>query len=129
MKRMLSMLVAIALGSAALAACGATTPPSTTSAPALGSISGTFTLDAGLSHPRPIHGTVSFTREHKTATVRVHVGVSGRFRVHLPPGEWLVSGRSPMFSINDHDPPCGSSKPFVVTADRTTSVQVLCVGK
>jgi hypothetical protein len=93
----------------------------------LGTVSGTFTLDAGLSYPRPIYGTVSFSRQHKTG-VRVTVGDTGRFRVHLLPGEWFVSGRSPMFSINDHDPQCGSI-PITVTANETTSIQVQCVGK
>jgi hypothetical protein len=127
MKRILSMLLALSLGAVVLAACGSS--PSATSSRPLGTVSGTFTLDAGLSLPQPIDGTVSFQRQHKTGTVSVKVGNSGRFTVDLTPGEWLVSGRSPKFDINNHDPECPSAKPIKVTAHKKTSVQVQCVGK
>jgi hypothetical protein len=129
MKRMLSMLLAIALGSAALAACGVTSPPSTTSPPTLGTVSGTFTLVAGLSVPLLIDGTVSFTRQHKIGSVKVTVGDTGKFTVRLPPGKWFVSGRSPKFNINNHQAACGPIRPITVAADKTTSVQVQCNGK
>ena len=125
---MLSMLLAIALGSAALAACGVTSPPSTTSLPTLGRVSGTFTMVVGIEiTPLLIDGTVSFTRQHKIGSVKVTVGDTGKFTVHLPPGKWFVSGRSPKFNNNQAE--CGPSKPFTVAADKTISVQVQCTGK
>src|SRR5580692_9661828 len=127
MKQILSILLAFSLGAIVLAACGSS--PSSTSSPPLGTVSGTFTLDAGLSIPQPINGTVSFQRRRKTGTVNVKVGNSGRFTVDLAPGEWLVSGRSPKFNINNHHPECPSKEPFQVTAHKKTSVQVQCVGK
>jgi hypothetical protein len=127
MKRML-VTFAVAFGSVSLAACG-TTSPTNTSPPATGTVSGTFTLDAGISLPRPIDGTVSLSRWHGTGSVKVAVGENGKFTVHLPPGMWVVSGRSPKFNVNNREPPCGSTKPITVVANSTTSVQLQCVGK
>jgi hypothetical protein len=86
-------------------------------------------LDAGISMPRPINGTVSFSREHRSGSVSLAVGDTGRFSLHLPPGKWFVSGRSPKFNVNNHDPSCGPTKPITVAANKTTSVQLQCVGK
>jgi hypothetical protein len=115
------------LGAVILAACGSS--HGATSSLPLGKVSGTFTLDAGLSVQQPINGTVSFQSQRKTGTVNVKVGDSGRFTVDLAPGEWLVSGRSPKFNINNHHPECLSKEPIQVTAYKKTSVQVQCVGK
>jgi hypothetical protein len=61
--------------------------------------------------------------------VKVVVGNSGSFTVHLAPGTWFATGRSPMFHVNGREAECSANKAVTVAAGKTVTVQVQCIGK
>jgi hypothetical protein len=124
--------MAIGLGALALtlAACS-------TSARALGTVTGTFGHSGGPSvpdfgpgaswpgHPAPppttySRGTVTLTGEGHVYTVRIHD--NGSFRLRVPPGHYVAIGRTPSFSSPQ---PCPGGS-VTVRANRTTSAPVTC---
>jgi hypothetical protein len=114
-----------------------TTAPAANTSPVQGTVTGTFTraggpLGADGAQPPtiPLRGTVSFVagRQH---TFAVAVGKTGLFSVQLPPGHYVVSGRSP--SILGMSPTgaivestCSPSFPVTIVAGRTVHVSVVC---
>jgi hypothetical protein len=104
---------------------------------AFGRVTGRFFLEGGPLGPggqqpgkRPIGGTVTFTAAgHRPFSVRV--SSSGGFTVHLPPGRYSVSGRSPrVVEVSGGTRrvlPCSQPLRVTVSAGHAASIAVTCI--
>jgi hypothetical protein len=88
-----------------------------------GTVSGKLEIDGGPISPdgrqpgkRPWPGTVRFTRTHHHP-ITVHVGDSGTFSVHLPPGTYATCSRPAGMPG-----PCSDARKVAVTAGHTTEI-------
>ena len=100
-----------------------------------GTIRGRFLYSAPLpgGTERPIPGIVTLTRTRPATggvsdDVVVTVGRSGDFDVHVPPGTWLATGKSPDFRGSEGPALCTAGVARVVSANEVTRVSVVCVG-
>lgn len=93
-------------------------------------VTGTFTICAGICRPSPISGELTFTSTaHPALETRIHVGGSGKFRLHLLAGGWVVVGRSPTFGDDLGRCSLLGRSPMVVPTVGTVSIEVQCTGK
>lgn len=80
---------------------------------------------------KPASGVVyAFTSASLTGTpvAKVATGSDGTFRLSLPPGMYYLAATSPSFSIDPPPatPPCRGEAQAVVSAGRTSRVDVFC---
>jgi len=88
-----------------------------------GTVAGRLQIEGGPISPngqqpgkRPVPGTVRFTSTYKHQ-LTVHVGDSGAFSVHLPPGTYSACPRSPAAQG-----PCSQGRQVTVTARHATKI-------
>ncbi len=97
-----------------LAACTRASPP-------VGTISGHLLMVGGPVGARfPVEGVITVVGTDLTAKV----GSDGSFSLRVPPGRYVVSGRSPRF--NGGQGRCFAAEHAIVTDGGDTSVDVLC---
>jgi hypothetical protein len=90
-------LAGIVLTAAALSACG-TTPAAQT-----GTVVGILTISPPMGADYPTGGTVTIAKQGAPHTsVIVSVGASGHFQAQVPPGTWVVTGRTPKYGDNKY---------------------------
>jgi hypothetical protein len=118
-----------------LAGCSSSKPrvKSTSTASADGTVTGTLELRGGPAPgtARAASGKVyAFTSSSFTGTAAATVATStdGRFSLSLPSGTYYLAATSPSFSIDPAPttPPCRGDEPAVVSAGRSTRVDVAC---
>jgi hypothetical protein len=149
-----SLACAAAVTALMLAGCGTRSGPGPVAGhgasgrPAAGNVTGRLLLEGGPIRPggrqpgpRPIRGVVTFTAAgHRP--VRVRAGRSGAFSVHLPPGRYRVSARSPavmtvsngaavtgrgaLLSGTEGEAPCSFPLSVTVTTRHTARAVVIC---
>jgi hypothetical protein len=76
----------------------------------------------GAAHPVAGKVTVSGRGVH----VDVKVGKDGAYAVSLPPGWYMVTGRSPSVIVNDREAPCPSSKEARVKSHDAVVLDAIC---
>jgi|GEM_PF-3607466 len=78
----------------------------------------------------PTGGTITLAMQgapHTSVTIRV--GASGHFRTSVPPGNWIVTGRTPKYGDNMGVCREFNSYSVNVTVNHLASVTVWCTEK
>jgi hypothetical protein len=104
------------------ASCSSASPPVPMEDESGGLISGRLIMGGGPNNvQRPVEGVVTV---EGAGLAPVAVEPNGRFSIVVPPGRYVLSGRSPSF--NDGKSPCESARPVTVANGAEISVDVLC---
>jgi hypothetical protein len=98
------------------------------SSPAKGTLTGTLHFSGGpVDAVGPaINGRVTATRTTDGKTFEIDVPTSGDFNLSVPPGNYQVSARSPLYQ--EGQKPCGTNDglPITLAANQTVAVDVQC---
>ena len=117
--------VGFGLAAAILSACGNVTANHPTKD---GVVVGRLMISPPMGAIVPTRGTVTFERRGSPHTdVMIDVGDSGRFVAQVPPGIWVVTGRSPKFGNGQYK--CESDDAVTVYGKHRVSISVWCVEK
>ena len=134
------LLGALLLSGCTAAGAAVHTTDHTATGPArvTGQVTGRLLIEGGPVSPygqqpgeRPIPGTVTFTTA-RHRPVSVGAGVSGRFSVWLPPGQYQAAGRSPDIitvtdSGRDLEQTCSGPVSVTVAARHAAIITVVCI--
>lgn len=125
MRKFLICFLGLGLTAVTLSACGNLSTHHSTK---LGSVVGNLVISPPFGNIVQTNGTVTFERrgsQHPYNTF--DVSQSGRFTVEVPPGRWIVTGRSPKYGNGKYV--CVTSGDLIVKAKHQVSVSVRCLEK
>ena len=92
--------------------------------PPTGTLSGHLFAVGGLAPGfRPLNGTVTIVQGPDRSST-VSVGTDGRFSIAVPPGRYLLEGRSPLYDGGKGT--CRADRPATVRAGATVVANVYC---
>lgn len=127
-RKNLCALVELGLAAAILSGCGITLVTRTSHPARKGEVVGRFMISPPMGPNYPTSGTITLEAlgsPHPSVTIQV--GASGRYSTQVPPGTWVVTGRSPKYGNGLYV--CGSAGPVTVVANHRVSVLVECAEK
>lgn len=105
---------------------GGPTPTSSRTPVAQRRLSGVLMISPPMTRSFATSGTVVLAGP---ASRRIAVGADGRFEATVPPGEYVVTGRSPLYGGGSYTCITTNAKTLAVPAGKSVSTEVWCLEK